>query len=248
VPVSNGERLLPKLFVFGGVRLVDGDGHSPVDLLAQTKIFALLVYLVLSEPRGFHRRDTLLGLLWPELDGAHARGALRKAIHVLRRELGDRVLERRGEEEIGIAGAELWCDAAQFDEAIAAGRVARALELYRGDLLPGLFVRDASEFEQWLAPLRTRYQRQAATAAWVLAETSEESERATIAADWARRAVTLAPFDERIVRKALALLGRVGDRAGAVALFESFRQQLAREYGVEPAVETGALIRQIRAR
>ena len=46
-----------------------------------------------------------------------------------------------------------------------------------------------------------------------MAERSELEERATIAGEWARRAATLSPFDERVVRKALALLGRVGDRA-----------------------------------
>jgi DNA-binding SARP family transcriptional activator len=43
-------------------------------------------------------------------------------------------------------------------------------------------------------------------------------------------------------------LGRVGDRAGAVALYETFRQQLAQEFDVEPARETMALMRQIRDR
>jgi hypothetical protein len=95
------------------------------------------------------------------------------------------------------------------------------------------------------------------TAAWILAERSELEERATIASNWARRAVILSPFDERVVRKALALLGRLGDRAGAVSLYESFRQRLAREYEVEPcardgrtdATDPGAIaVRQVRIR
>lgn len=247
-PAADQGRAAPQLLLFGGVELLTAAGEPVADLQTQTKPLALLAYLAIAEPHGYHRRDQLLGLLWPGLDEDHARGALRKTLHALRRGLGEGALDARGDEELGVKAESLWCDALAFDEAIDAGQTARALDLYRGDLLPGFFVRDAAEFQQWLDEMRTRYQKQAATAAWIMAERSELEERATIAAEWARRAVTLAPYDERVVRKALALLGRVGDRAGAVSLYESFRQRLAREFEVEPAPETSALMRQIRAR
>ena len=240
--------VVPRLRVFGGVELVGASGEPLADLLTQTKPLALLAYLVIAEPRGHHRRDRLLGLLWPELDEQHARGALRKTLHALRRGLGDGVVDARGDEEVAVVPGALACDALAFDEAIEAGQTARALELYGGDLLPGSScVRRRSSSSGSIRPAPS-YLRQAATAAWVLAERSELDERPTAASDWARRAATLAPFDERVVRKALALLGRVGDRAGAVALYESFRVRLAKEYDVEPARETMALIRQIRDR
>lgn len=247
-PVSEAESHRMRLFVLGGVQLIAADAQPLDELLAQTKPLAMLAYLAVSEPHGFHRRDQLLGLLWPELDDTHARGALRKATHVLRGALGEDMVESRGDEEIGLAARALWCDAVEFSDAIAGGRVAQALELYRGDLLPGLFVREAGEFQDWLEQTRARYQRQAATAAWILAERSEAEDRETIAADWARRSVALAPLDERLVRKTLALLGRVGDRAGAVALYEAFQARLQRDFDVQPAPETSALIRQIRNR
>lgn len=238
----------PRLRVFGGVDLVGASDEPLADLLTQTKPLALLAYLVIAEPRGHHRRDRLLGLFWPELDEPHARGALRKTLHALRRGLGDGVVDSRGDEDVGVAPGALACDALAFDEAIEAGQTARALELYRGDMLPGFFVREATEFQQWLDHTRAGYQKQAATAAWILAERSELDERETAAGEWARHAAMLSPFDERVVRKALALLGRVGDRAGAVALYERFRARLTQEYDVEPARETMALIRQIRDR
>ncbi len=239
---------VPRLQVFGGVELRAATGEPLADLLTQTKPLALLAYLVIAEPRGHHRRDRLLALFWPELDEPHARGALRKILHALRRGLGDGVVDSRGDEDVGIAPGALACDALAFEEAIEAGQTPRALELYRGEMLPGFFVRAATEFQQWLDHTRAGYQKQAATAAWILAERSELDEQETAAAEWARRAAMLSPFDERVVRKALALLGRAGDRAGAVALYEKFRARLAQEYAVEPARETMALMRQIRDR
>ncbi len=57
-----------RLRVLGGVQFIATDGRSLDELIAQTKPLALLAFLVLAEPHGFHRRDTLLGLFWPELE------------------------------------------------------------------------------------------------------------------------------------------------------------------------------------
>src|ERR1051326_3952393 len=59
-----------------GLRVMHGGALHAV--AAQPKRMALLVYLALASPRGFHRRDQLLALFWPEADGTRARGALRK--------------------------------------------------------------------------------------------------------------------------------------------------------------------------
>jgi DNA-binding SARP family transcriptional activator len=140
------------------------------------------------------------------------------------------------------------CDVLEFEAAIDAGRPGRALELYHGDLLEGFYVSDAHEFERWLEQRRARYQSQASTAAWIVAQRYESESKATLAVEAARRAAQLAPLDERVIRKVLAMLDRFGDRAGAVALYERFRSQLASEFEIEPAPETSELITSIRNR
>jgi serine/threonine-protein kinase len=69
-----------ELRLLGGIELVGAPGSAADKLLAQSKAVALLAYLVLSPNRCFQRRDLLVGLLWPELDQAHARAALRKSL------------------------------------------------------------------------------------------------------------------------------------------------------------------------
>ena len=80
----------------GTLDLKGPDGRELYSLLAQPKRIALLAYLCIAAPRGFHRRDTLLGLLWPEVDQAHARASLRNALHVLRHTLGETAFTRAG--------------------------------------------------------------------------------------------------------------------------------------------------------
>src|SRR4051812_8544668 len=77
-----------ELQTLGGLDLRDAKGRELRAVLRQPKRFALLAYLAVATPRGFHRRDTLLGLFWPELNQKHARNALNQAVHVLRHSLG----------------------------------------------------------------------------------------------------------------------------------------------------------------
>src|SRR3970282_1656757 len=119
-------------------------------VLAQPKRLALLVFLALRRPGSFLRRDSLIATFWPELDDAHARGALSQALRFLRRDLGDALIERRGDEEIALAPNALTCDALECEHAFATGDFAGALAIYRGPLLDGFFIAGAPEFERWL--------------------------------------------------------------------------------------------------
>jgi len=215
-------------------------------LLAQPKRAALLFYLAIARPAGHHRRDSLVTMFWPEHDQEHARSALRKAVYAIRQTVGDDVIVGRGDEEIAVSNA-LWCDVSEFHAEASRERFAAALELYRGDLLRGFFA-DAPGFERWVDDERSHCREIAGTCAWSLAERYTKSADLTSATRWARRAVNLAPTDERRLRKALALLQQAGDRAGAIRLFEDFARRLRAELDVDPSAETKALVRQIRER
>ena len=224
------------------------DGRELRSVLVQPKRVALLAYLALDRPLRFHRRDELLALFWPELDAERARHALRQSLYVLRRALGKEMLEGRGSEEVGLDFDRFWCDAAAFEQATDEEHWADALELYRGDLLPGFFVADAPDVERWLDRTRDRLRRCAADAARALAEERERAGRGKEAVDWARKAVAFAPFDETGVRRLIALLDRLGDRAGALRSYEKLEELLASEFESEPSAETRALVETIRGR
>src|SRR5678815_2381678 len=87
----------------------------------------------------------VLGLFWPESDTSHARSALRSAVYFILQNLGDDVLISRGDCELGVDPAHLWCDAAAFEDAVSANRAEETLALYRGPLLDSFFQQDAPE-------------------------------------------------------------------------------------------------------
>jgi TolB-like protein/DNA-binding SARP family transcriptional activator/Tfp pilus assembly protein PilF len=237
-----------RLRVLGASDLRGADDAAIDTVLAQPKGFALLAYLAVAAPHGFHRRDVLLALLWPELDQTRARNALSQALHRLRRELGPGAITVRGDDEVALADAAVWCDVRAFDRAIAAGKLDEAVSLYGGDLLPGFFVSTAPEFARWLDDQRIGRKARAAEAAWALADDAASRGNARAATAHAHWAAALVPDDEGALGRLIALLDRLGDRSGALRAYDAFARRLEAEYQVEPSAETQRLIRSVRER
>lgn len=223
-----------------------GDDHVQADL-TQPKRLALLVYLATAHPRGFHRRDTLLGLFWPELNEQHARGALSQALLHLRSVVGTDVIVSRGASEVGVDSSRLWCDVVEFETDVSRAEAERGLKLYRGDFLAGVHLSGLVEFERWVEAERTRYRGVAIGAAWHLAESTEQSGRAEMAAKYAQIALALAPDDEVAVRRQMEMLIRLGDRAGAAAAYHEFARRLGLAYDTEPSPKTSAIAESLRS-
>src|SRR5947209_4222178 len=244
VPEVLGEVPVVEFRILGALNLLSADGHELKAILAQPKRVALLAYLAAATPHRLHRRDSLVALFWPELDQEHARAALRQALHGLRQALGEGVLVSRGDEDIGLDQEQIRCDVVEFERAAEAGRLADALDLYRGDLLEGFFIRGAPEFEQWLEDERVRLKVMALRSATLLAERGGLAE----SVQWGRRALRIAPLDEPTLRRLLQTLDRLGDRAGALEAYETFAKRLTAELETDPAPETRALAGAVRER
>jgi eukaryotic-like serine/threonine-protein kinase len=235
-----------RLHLLGATDLRDEQGREVTAVLAQPKRLALLAYLAAASPHGPQRRDTLLGLFWPELDQDHARNALNKSVYFIRQSLGEGALVSRGADELAFNEAVIWVDVREFSQVVDAGEMEAGLVLYRGDLLPSFFIPDAPEFERWLEQQRDRLRGRAAEAARILAERHEADRHLTEAIAYARRAVELSNGDERPVRRLIELLDRSGDRAGALHAYDSLARRLAAELETEPAAETVALAQRVR--
>lgn len=223
------------------------DGVDVRSTLTQPKRLALLIYLRLAAPGAFVARDRLLALFWPESDDQRARNALRQSLHFLRRSLGDEVVVTRAEQEVGIDPGRVVCDAVAFEEALARDRLEEALELYRGDLLPGFHVDDTPELEWWIDEKRAELARRAVDAAHALSESEEQRGALSAAVLWAGRRVALDPTSEPAVRRLMDLLARSGERARALEAFELLARRLDQELGLAPSADTAALAERIRA-
>lgn len=214
--------------------------------MAQPKRLALLAYLATAGGRSFIARDKVLALFWPEQPEERARHALNQALHVLRRAVGAETIVARGE-RLGIDPTRLWCDAVAFREALKHGERIKALELYRGPLLDGLFLSDAPDFEHWLEETRAALQADASAAAARAAQDALDAKDAR-ATSLARRSAELAPYDSGATGRLMALLDAEGNTGAAIAAYDGFARRLLGDTGLQPSAELRRQVEQIRAR
>ena len=128
------------------------DGRELGTLPAQPKRFALLAFLAIGATGGYHRRDSLAAMFWPDLDQFASRRALRNTLYHLRDALGDGVIVAQGDDAVAIDPTRLTCDVTRLREAVESGRYEEAVDLYRGELLAGMHFANAGEaFEEWLS-------------------------------------------------------------------------------------------------
>lgn len=229
----------------GSVDLLDQDGETIAEVVSQPKLVALLSYVALLNHGGFVPRDRLLGAFWPESDADRARGSLNQALYQLRSALGEGIIEARGKHDLRLVRGVVWCDALAFQEAAAGGHVERAAEIYRGELLEGLYASD--DFNRWLDEERARLRRLFCDVAWRRAEEAEASGDNPAALRMARAATSKSPFDEQALRRLMELLDRLGDRAGAVHAYREFARRLQNELEMYPSAETRALAERLRS-
>jgi tetratricopeptide (TPR) repeat protein len=133
-------------------------------------------------------------------------------------------------------------------EAALTARLEHALALYRGEFLEGFAV-ESAPFETWLSSTREQVRREARSAARALALALTHTQLGDVAAaeSAVRRWLALDPWDEAAHRLLMRLLVRQGQRAAALAQFESCRRRLAEELGVVPEPETSRLFEEVLA-
>jgi len=231
---------------------------QPVSGFKSDKVRALLVYLAVEADRS-HRREALAALLWPDIPDRAARNNLRDALANLRQLIGDHqatppfLLIERGTIQFNSA-SDHWLDVAAFRKLADTGwgdqgvhqRLAEAVDLYHGDFLEAFSLRDSPSFDDWSLLTRERLQRQILLALGRLARYHEGQGEYGRACDYAWRQVELAPWQEVAHRQVMRLLALRGQRGAALVQYESCRQALEDELGVEPAEETIRLVEQIR--
>ena len=229
--------------------------QMPIKGIAYSRGTALLYYLAASSQE--HSRDSLAGLLWPESTDDQARKNLRDVLANLRRVLAPYLTITR--HTVGLnPEAAINVDIRQFESALESARQAAtptdecaalrmAISLYRGDFLDGVYVANASNFEEWILTERERLRQLALHALHTLTIYARQYKQYLEGIDYATRLLALDPLREETHRQLMLLLTLSGQRSAAIAQYETLRQLLDEELGVEPSDESQMLYEQIEA-
>lgn len=230
-------------------------GERVISQFRTQKTSALLAYLALN-PERHHARESLVDLLWPEADLENGLARLSKELWSLRSELkpesgsiGDRAFITR-RLTICLDSAAFTTDVAEFcslldrSSSIADPRKRRdilkkAIELYRGELLPSLYEDFVLTQREHLA---TRYQ----DALRQLTALCEEAGDVQDAIVYAQLAITADPLWEQSYLSLARLFSKTGQYTRAMRQYEELERVLAEELGARPSAEAAALFGRLK--
>ncbi|HEX6106412.1 MAG TPA: BTAD domain-containing putative transcriptional regulator [Gemmatimonadales bacterium] len=229
-----------RLLTLGGGALVDAAGAA---VAGQRRRIALLVLLASSRERGVSR-DKLVAALSPESTTESARHALHQLLYYLRQQMGDGAF--LGTDPLRLDPDVVAFDVAEFEQALEAGALERAVALYRGPFLDGFHLADSNEFEEWAAVERSRLAARQADALGRLAEAAAERADHAAACSWWRRLAELDPLSGRAALGLARSLVALGDRAGAVREARVHQRLLRAEIGGEPPPELADLLAELQ--
>jgi DNA-binding SARP family transcriptional activator len=192
----------------------------------------LLAALALR-PGWAQRRDELAFTLWPDRTERDARANLRRHLYTLQNELPASVAAQLActTKTVTWHAGDAWVDANEFSSRAATDEVEAAVYLYGGSFLPRID-------HEWVNERREAFHRaycialEAAIARRTAAGDAVGTLRhveALFAAD---------PWREDMLRSLRLLRARIGDRAGALAAYQTFRARLFAELAVHPMPET----------
>jgi len=223
--------------LFGSARFTFG--QSAWRFAAPPRTLPLLAYLILQR-RTALPRDIVAYALWPDDDETTARANLRRHLHYLHAALPL------------VAGKSLWVlvhgrstlqwnahapcsiDVADFERLSTSDSSLEAADkLYHGDLLPDVN-------DDWVLGERERLRTLELTNLAKLIFAARRDGDLGAGLRFAQRLLIFDPWREDAIRHAMELRYALGDRAGAIAEFESFASRLRRDLETEPMPETVA--------
>ncbi|MEM7112935.1 MAG: BTAD domain-containing putative transcriptional regulator, partial [Chloroflexota bacterium] len=221
----------PKIFLNGELRS-----------FRTRKAVALVAYLAVTQQ--IHRRESLVTLFWPESDTARGKSSLRQTLARLRKALGGDWFDIQ-RQTVGLnVEADIRVDVLRFRELLVVESLAaheEAIQLYHGDFMTGLALRDSPLFDEWQYFEQESLRQSLAGAVETAVSLHTQNNQYDQAIPHAQRLVALDTLNEAAQQQLMRLYAQTGQRAAAIQQYESFCAILEEELGVEPEQETISL-------
>jgi DNA-binding SARP family transcriptional activator/predicted ATPase len=247
------------IYLLGSPRIERDGSMIEVDT---RKAIALLSYLAITGIS--HTRDALATLLYPDLDQAHARAALRRTLSALNKALDNPALVIRRESlELKYEG-DVWVDVrtfTQLQEEIrrhvhrdiqtcqdCMRRLEQADALYQGDFMAGFTLRDSPNFDDWQFFQTESLRNEFAGILEQIVEVECYQQSFEMAIEHARRWLSLDPLREEAHRALMSCYTWSGQPNLALRQYRECVRILDQELGVTPLEETTQLYHQILER
>jgi len=240
-----------ELYCFGGLEI--RIEQTPITTLVSRKADALVTYLACNA----HSlpREVIADLLWDDRTQSQALGNLRVVLNSLRQTLSPWVTITRQSVQLPRT-EQLWADCIEFDQLVKPvfytmpltpakiDALHHALQLYNGEFLAGFFLRDASQFDEWVSFERERYHIGAVRAAQILTSHYLANQDYAQGVNVAQRWVQLDSLNEKAHQMLMELLVQAGQRTAALEHYQQHANKAVAE-GIELSSEFEVLYQKL---
>ncbi|MGE5373522.1 MAG: AAA family ATPase [Bacteroidota bacterium] len=241
---------------------------EPVTGFVTNKDRALLAFLAL-EAFHPHRRAELAAMFWPDASEKKAAHSLSQGLLHLRKALGgngstqlpfllitsqdvqfngfsDYHLDvARLRELVNLSDRHIHADPAGCE--ICRKWLQEAVNLYRGDLLAGLFLPNCEKFEEWRLVQQEELHHEALEILDRLAVSSEQRSEWELVQEYSRRQIALESWRETAHYRLMRALVQNGQHSAALKQYDTYCKILSDELGLEPAGEIRKYSEQVRS-
>ena len=240
-----------RIEMLGELRVIRGDQtHTR---FRTYKAGLLLAYLALNLHRT-HPRERLLETFWPGMEPQVARDNLSTTLSQLRRQLetsgtpGSLILADK--HQVRLRPEAVSTDVTDFERLLEQARqcedktekaaaLQQAVQIYRGELLPGCY-------EDWAIPEQTRCRLLHQENLLSLAQLWEEKGRYAEALGMAQQACAGDPFAEEGYRAQMRLLVRLKKPSAALQVYDTLEALFRQELGTRPSLPTREMAEMLR--
>lgn len=243
---------LLRIRALGPLQVTRGDDAIDGAAWGSSRSRALLMFLLLH-PNGATKEQVGVAL-WPDVSTTQLRNSFHVTLHRLRKAIGAGEVVVLSEDRYHVDPMAIGeFDVARFERDVAEARgalkrgdadapsaLARAVSLYRGDLLDGEPVGD------WHLPFRDRLRALFVEASLELGAWQMQDERFELAADTFRRLLAHDSAHETAVRGLMTCLARTGESRQALRSYEKLVEALKRDFNTKPEAITTALAERIQ--
>lgn len=219
-----------------------------------SKLVALVCLLVLHKSRNMSK-EKIISYLWPDSDDEAAKSNLRFNLWTIKKTIPQ---SDDGEDFI-ISGKDFCrinekypyqCDKTMLDcfkvshtEKIE--ELLRLKELFKGDFLEGLYLRNCNEFNEMILFERVVCQNKQVEILEKLIILYDEQELFEEELQILNEVAAIEPFDEHFAHQAIQVYGKMGNRTAAINYYKNFEIVLRRNLNTSPNNELKLLYKEL---
>jgi DNA-binding SARP family transcriptional activator len=242
---------------------------APVTTFGVDKARALLTFLAMESTRP-HRRAELSAMFWPDSPEKNAAHNLSQSLLRLRQALREKetpvgppfLLATPRDVQFNVC-SDYQLDVDRFrtllnqcqqHQHLEAARCSlciqwqsQAMELYRGNLLAGLFVPDSVAFEEWRLIQQEDLHRLALETLTRLTTYHAQRGEHERVIEYARRQIALEPWHEEAHIQLIQAFAQSGQTSAALRQYESYQHTLLEELGIQPSADVSAFYARLRS-